>query len=204
MHTLSGLAAVGTLLFLAAEVVSGDDYADLEQGKLKLRMLIISRRSDTTQPVLTCVGGVPYFKFWTRSTNDPRLPVARGESSRLFEKRGELLRLYGDATPAGIAKDRLNYGWYLSADYSIEPPQVTLTKEPTKYSRWSYIPAGNGRYYVKNENDLGKDAWLTMAKDGMEMNTGGGVALLRKPILSFGTTDRPFYDLRPFDPREGK
>jgi hypothetical protein len=84
-----------------------------------------------------------------------------------------------------LAKDR----WYVTADYSTKPPRVILTQKPTKYSRWSwdYVPRtgppwyDSKDYYIKNENDLGKDAWLAVAKEGKTYH--GGVA--RRPILSF-------------------
>jgi hypothetical protein len=85
-----------------------------------------------------------------------------------------------------LAKD----GWYVTADYSTKPPRVILTEKPTKYSRWSWeYVSRNGRppgresndYYIKNENDLGKDAWLAIEEEGKTYH--GGIA--RKPILSF-------------------
>ncbi|MGD0896797.1 MAG: hypothetical protein ABR915_03105 [Thermoguttaceae bacterium] len=56
-----------------------------------------------------------------------------------------------------IAKD----GWYVTGDYSTNPPRVVVTKESTKNSRWSFVPGTLwGRYYLKNENDTGTEAWL--------------------------------------------
>ena len=49
---------------------------------------------------------------------------------------------------------------------------VELSKESTKYSRWEFIRAGGERgqevehYYIRNINDLGKDAWLSMNSSG--------------------------------------
>ncbi len=69
-----------------------------------------------------------------------------------------------------IAKD----GWYVTADYSVSPPRVILTKEPTKDSRWSFLSASNRRtqYHIKNENDRGKDAWLHMMDTGKRYSAG--------------------------------
>ena len=95
--------------------------------------------------------------------------------------------LEGTFSKALLAKDR----WYVTADYSTKPAQVVLTKKPTKYSRWSwsYVPrtknAAPGKesqdYYIRNENDLGKDAWLAVEKKGRTYH--GGIA--RRAVLSF-------------------
>jgi hypothetical protein len=124
----------------------------------------------------------------------PRLP----DFSSCFVWDGEFLRVKmqplsvdnktnvkGTFSGALLAKDR----WYVTADYSTKPPRVVLTQQPTKYSRWSWdnVPRGNGHfresadYYIKNENDLGKDAWLAAEKEGKTYH--GGIA--RKPILSY-------------------
>lgn len=58
-------------------------------------------------------------------------------------------------------------GWYVTADYSTSPPRVIVTKEPTKYSAWQFVRGSQaGFYYIKNENDLGKDAWLGLEDTG--------------------------------------
>lgn len=61
-----------------------------------------------------------------------------------------------------IAKD----GWYVTADYSTKPPRAILTKEPNKDSRWRFVEASRPtHYYIKNENNRGKDAWLNLEED---------------------------------------
>ena len=83
-------------------------------------------------------------------------------------------------------------GQYLTADYSRNPPNVILTKEPTKDSRWGFIAAPTGRwqYYIKNENDRGKEAWLDMEDTGKGYSAREGRVGYRdiriyKPVLSF-------------------
>jgi len=64
-------------------------------------------------------------------------------------------------------------GYYLTADYSVKPAQLALTKEPTKYSRWQFefvtnLPKGytyDHGYYIKNVNDVGA-AWLVIGDAG--------------------------------------
>lgn len=76
-----------------------------------------------------------------------------------------------------LAKD----GWYVTADFSTDPPQVILTERPEKGSRWALVDADvPGRYLIKNEDAAGKAVWLTMEKEGKTYR--GGIA--RKPILS--------------------
>ena len=76
-----------------------------------------------------------------------------------------------------LAKDR----WYVTADFSIDPPQVILTEKSTKESRWAIVNADYpGRYLFKNESAPGEAVWLTMEKKGKTYR--GGIA--RKPILS--------------------
>jgi hypothetical protein len=78
-------------------------------------------------------------------------------------------------------------GWYLSGNYSTDPPRVVLTKKPTKYSRWSFLKTpkyyGSDGYscFFKNENDLGKEAWLYFEEKGTRDKKG---IELHKAILS--------------------
>jgi hypothetical protein len=89
-----------------------------------------------------------------------------------------------------IAKD----GWYVTADYATKPPRVIVTKEPTKYSRWRFIRTeGYQRYYIKNENDLGKDAWLRLeATDQRFARSDAREARVYKAVLSFDKKEKFF------------
>ena len=61
-------------------------------------------------------------------------------------------------------------GWYLTADYSADPPRVILTKEKTEDSEWEFVlprhgvKRGEGQdYYIKNVNDDDDDEyWLSV------------------------------------------
>jgi hypothetical protein len=88
--------------------------------------------------------------------------------------------------PASRSKLFEKNGWYVTADYSARPPRVILVKEPTRYSRWLFVRIETPgplyyHYYLKNENDLNKDAWLTVEERGK--TDRGGIA--KQPILSF-------------------
>jgi hypothetical protein len=79
------------------------------------------------------------------------------------------------------------HGWYLTGDYSTKPPSIVLTEKPTKYSRWTIVdgphrgdPEEGINKYIKNENDQGKEAWLSMEDKDCEGGSG-----FRKPVLSF-------------------
>jgi len=60
-----------------------------------------------------------------------------------------------------------------------------LTKEPTRYSRWTFDKVGGIDVmvgYVRNENDKGKDAWLGF---GATINRFSKGEELHEPVLSF-------------------
>jgi hypothetical protein len=114
---------------------------------------------------------------------DPPLP----QRSLQFLREGQMLRAIikpigfgvekGDVSRKLLAKDR----WYVTAEFSTEPPRVMLTEKPTKGSRWARVSADfPGRYLIKSEDAQGKAVWLTMEKEGKTYR--GGIA--RRPILS--------------------
>jgi hypothetical protein len=148
------------------------------------------------------IDGAPYFQSWQRASNDTKLPKIQTYSGFLFEKTDGTLRLFGE-DPRRTERATMT-GWYLTADYTTMPPQVILSELPTKHSRWTFIPVNasprNRRYYIKNERDGRKEAWLAVGEAGMLMNFGKGVANFRKPIISFG--EPPPFDLNPYDPKE--
>ena len=73
-------------------------------------------------------------------------------------------RVKGDYSKELLAED----GCYVTADYSTSPPRIVLTEKPTKNSLWSWslvprtgtVAYTSENYYIKNENDLGKETWL--------------------------------------------
>jgi hypothetical protein len=132
-----------------------------------------------------------------------------------FHRVGETLRVdipkdRHDQMRKSAAKD----GWFLTADYSTKPPRVVLTKAETKYSHWVFVRAGHpaigGREadcFVRNENDLGKPAWLDVGKSGgvfksrpALLTNSSTTAFFRMPILSFER--RAKFEIG--DPNDGK
>ena len=106
-----------------------------------------------------------------------------------FVRDGSFLRVFIYPDVRAKSKEQAaTHGWYLTGDYATTPPHVILTKEPSKYSRWTFtkIPKkiGSDGYYahIQNENDHGKAAWLSMEQKGVRYKAG--IETL-KPILSF-------------------
>ncbi len=53
-------------------------------------------------------------------------------------------------------------GWYLTADYTTDPPRVIVTEKPAAGSVWRFVAVSiRDEYYIKNEGSSGKAAWLT-------------------------------------------
>jgi hypothetical protein len=85
---------------------------------------------------------------------------------------GEYLQI----RPGGLRKDRwpkeavAKNGWYLTGDYSTDPPRVIVTERATASSRWTFV--GSGPWYLKNENGHGgKDAWVALQERGKRYST---------------------------------
>lgn len=117
-------------------------------------------------------------------TDAPDFPNTT-DGFRLFAKDGVRLRLYITDDKQSLKDQAIKQGWYVSGDYSTDPPSVTLTQEPTKYSSWKFVDDtadDNGHIcFIKNENDLNKDEWLYFEDKGIVYKNG---AEHRKPILS--------------------
>jgi hypothetical protein len=120
----------------------------------------------------------------------PRVPADSGirEVPLKFAWGSDTLRLHvppDDPKYVKMEKQAAKKGWYLSGDYTTDPPRVILTKEATKYSHWKFVDEKyNGdatACYLKNENDLHKDAWLLVEKKGTLYK--GGVEV-RRFVLS--------------------
>ena len=123
-----------------------------------------------------------WFSWPTRDAPAPPNPVHNKLSFR-FVKDGAMIRV---RTKSGEIEQN---GWYLTGDYSTKPPRIIVTKEPTKYSRWTLVEAPNTsdpeegiNRYIRNDNDQGKDAWLSTEDKGVQIKGGWDV---RKPTLSF-------------------
>jgi hypothetical protein len=118
---------------------------------------------------------------------DPPLP----DLSVVFFRDGQMLR--AKIVPTNLLVDRAGKyakvllakdGWYVTADFTTNPPQVILTEKPTEHSRWSFVLTPEdtsyaSRWFIKTERAPGEAFWLTMEAEGMAYR--GGVA--RKPIL---------------------
>ncbi len=89
---------------------------------------------------------------------------------------GTYVRVHpGDGDAREWSKEALEKdGWYVTADYTTDPPRVILTKEPTENSQWRFVPGSKRpRYYIKNENGREKDAWLNTVDTGKRYSYAG-------------------------------
>jgi hypothetical protein len=156
--------------------IAGKDVGDWHLGLIdgKLRFYSSSARGDDAAGLPSIpadMGGLRVAFRWLRDGDTFQIVVDR-------EQR--------DEAKAQAEK----HHWYLTANYTEKGGEVTLTKEPTKYSYWKLRDrsAGHGsetpRYHVLNVNDLGKDAWLGMDDKGVRYR---GRQELRKAILTFET-----------------
>ncbi len=162
--------------------------------------------SKTRVQKLCSLGNEPAFlTFGPDIGQGPAKPVGRPlpDWSDQFVRRGDFLRVKMNPMSISVARNvnrdfsrelLRKDAWYVSADYSTKPPRVILAEKPTKYSRWSWVTVPrkdnlahtSKDYYVKNDNDLGKDAWLAVEDEGRTYS--GGVyerIAARKAILSF-------------------
>jgi hypothetical protein len=124
----------------------------------------------------------------------PRIPYDKGGMREAFRwvRDGDTLQIDVRSEQRDEAKVQAEkHRWFLTAKYTGKGSEVVLTKEATKYSHWQFldINADLGgeapRYHVKNVNDLGKDAWLGIAAEGVRYQ---GQKEIRNPILSL---DKP-------------
>lgn len=173
---------------------------NLDSNKLGM---IIGPESDPWNPVLMSCDGVLYFESNLKANAGLRSIAPAKECCRMFELNNGTLRLYGDFGEKGVAKAGAKCGWYLTADYSTNPPGVILAEKPTKHSRWTITRIGVESAYIKNENPSGKDAWLSMEKEGVKTKADGADSVwLRRPILSFSEKDKLSYRVAAYDPNE--
>jgi hypothetical protein len=164
------------------------DYVPLAQNaEVTIRA---TDRAAQTDCLLSVMGGELRFEVSRRAppprgaAPDPPDRARAPEASYRFRVTtdGSLLKV---ANPP--ARQSTKEGWYLSADYSANPPQVVLTQAPTEYSHWRFVNikwSGNEGFdaCIKNDNDLGKDAWLNMEDKGVFYREG---IEARKPVLSY-------------------
>jgi hypothetical protein len=192
---LTALAAFASPLFLPQ---CSENIARAKDWPIRIKHRgLLSDRDATKSELCVLDGEVMFVSFRENSQrpggpDDPPLPdfslqflwrgpivVPRaGDSGMLRAKIKQIgVRDKGNVSAKLLAKD----GWYVTADFSTDPPQVVLTEKPTKGSSWASVNADYPACYLfKNVDAPGEAVWLTMAKEGKTYR--GGIA--RKPILS--------------------
>ena len=121
-----------------------------------------------------------------------------------FERVDDTLQAFTEPEGAGLANNVAKlHRWYLTADYSTDPPLVRLTKEPEKYSHWLFEPRSDHPFEtlntIRNLNDSGKPAWLTLsekAKWARFAGKGGSAVALFDPVLSYNKDKKQLFDIR--------
>ena len=120
--------------------------------------------------------------------------------SQLFRMSGDTIRVFvraGNLEAGRLNEHDAKHNYYLTGDYSTVPPQVILTKTPEKCSHWEKVPVDPSKgtvadiFFLRNKNDLGKDAWLWYGNEGEDLITSPpgakqpSIGWYAKPILSF-------------------
>jgi hypothetical protein len=138
-------------------------------------------------------GDVGFLGRWRGDEDDQKLPLIPSDQGQprtsftfLWDYVTLQIRVQNQQKAMKIQADRDQ--WYLTAQYGEKGPRVTFTKEQEKRSRWEFVPVeGRGDsdimyYYIKNINDLGKNAWLGVDATGVRYRWHDEV---RKAKLSF-------------------
>jgi hypothetical protein len=175
---------IGITLLFAFQVVGHETAVDNVPRKNKPLKIGLG---------LTTGGVLGSYRWKKRDTADPPTPPIRRVPNYDFLRYvwdGAHMQVHPleedkhQWSEEATAKD----GWYVTADYSTKPARVIVTKEPTKDSQWRFVRApGSHRYYIKNENSLGKDTWLRLEDTGKRVSLGGSwEASIYNAVLSFG------------------
>jgi hypothetical protein len=161
-----------------------DSPPDIGRGMVVLSLdlaVTIRRMAGKTQHWLSVVDGQLRFSSWRAGDQGGQppcpgsLPDPAPEGSYGFVPDGPFLRVYVDAEKRATSEELAGkHGWYLTGDYSASPPQVILTPAPLRSSRWTLLKADHtyGHRYIRNENDLGRAAWLGIAEQGVRYQDG--------------------------------
>ena len=158
--------------------------------------VIVIRSLDPAFYFLVLLDGRLGFRGTTRieKEDDAKLPPVPTDDrmarmSTTFLRNRDTIQIEvtkGELQRSKVQADK--HHWYLTGKYTEGRAEVTLTKEPTKYSHWQFVPVegelGTRQFYIRNINDLGKDAWLAVAP-GMGTLYQGGIEL-RNAELAFG------------------
>ena len=139
-------------------------------------------------------GHIGFLGKWQGTADESALAVIPSDNGRMreafsFHWSGNTLQV--EVSPEEQAASKIQAEknqWYLTAKYTDNGGEVVLTKDETKYSHWKFIEARPHKdeidyYYVKNTNDLGKEAWLGIESSGTRYL---GHREVRKLKLSFG------------------
>jgi hypothetical protein len=204
-------------LYLCAPRLAADDAIFNGSDPLTIGLIFgepLADARDASISVLCVAGGGLYFAAHRNPTiaDAPMgADIPKLDDTSLwndFHRVGKTIRVDIPEDRRGqMKKSAAKDGWFLTADYSAKPPRVVLTKEEGKYSHWLFVHINNppiggndSNCFVRNENDLGKPAWLAIEKGGVFRETRLSTFILRKPILSFDTKTK--FDIG--NPDDGK
>ncbi|MCE9557234.1 MAG: hypothetical protein K8T91_28125 [Planctomycetes bacterium] len=169
---------------------------------------VITMQTDppSSGSLLVCIEGTPYFQTVRKRHADDqpvKWPWKSKEECRHFEMTSSIsttsLKNLG---PGGLNVEGKKFipkdDWvkldvaqigYLTADHSTNPPSIKLEKDAGKFSTWKLHPDETKRlWYIENENDSGKPAWLSKSRDTQAVmalgNQGAHVVEYRRATLS--------------------
>jgi hypothetical protein len=190
MNTSSLFRVIGLPMVLVSSLVFAADGTLLGSKKI-IRIATTDRPRWWT--LVLCDGNLGFYGLASipPGPNAPLIPVdnSRPRIVVRFTRDGATLQIYIAEDERALSQVQVQeHEWFLTGDYATTPPSVILTKEPTKYSRWTFVnksetrSSEGGRAYIKNENDLGKEAWLSVDGKGIVFRQGWEI---RQPILSF-------------------
>lgn len=118
----------------------------------------------------------------------PDVPVAEPKIG-LFRENNTLQVYVDEGRRKEFKVQKEKHLWVLTGDYSAKQPALKLTRGVEKYSRWELEFAGEKKgdepetyYYIRNVNDLDKDAWLAVDEKGTRFKNG---TEFRKATISF-------------------
>lgn len=131
-------------------------------------------------------GEIGFIGGWTPQRpgeSNTKMParIPADHISRGVYRNGDTLQAYVSTLVTWVDPNELRnvpkvqaekHDWYLTGDYSGKQPTLKLTKKSEKYSHWEFISAGKTTgaedhepvtpFFIRNVNDLGKEAWLVM------------------------------------------
>ena len=157
-HSVVGPALVAVFLLLVAQTGSAAEPLPYQPPKGKpLHIGGIWLTEGGT------IGAIAHSKEVKKeNTSLPRLP-GRAYIHCVWD--GSHLRIRpGEADKRMWSKDAIaKNGWYVTADYTTDPPRVIITEAPTAGSIWRFVAVSiRDEYYIRNQGRPGKEAWLIL------------------------------------------